>query len=128
MPFPNISSALAISAHMYVCLEDGQDKHLAKCQTYKPHHLLNNKEPFNYIIENADVTRNPFQRKSIIDCDKKFGISGVTIPTKMRTTVRPDICEPLFTEVVELMNEKNSPIHILPTDGILSLNSDISAR
>lgn len=123
VPFPNVNSGLATSAHMYICLEAGNEKQLAKCQTYKPHHLLSDQEPFNYIIENPDISRNPFQLKSIIDCDKKFGINNVTIPVSLRTTVRNDICDQLYKELVDKFGNNGSPLHRIATPDILVLNN-----
>ena len=79
IPFPDIDSQLARQSHMYVCMRTGQHKQFVKCQTFKPLHLVSHRPPRRYIVETPDLLRNPFNRKTTIDCDKCFLISNVVV-------------------------------------------------
>lgn len=126
IPFPDISAALAVRSHMYVCMIEGKNKELLKCQTSKPMHLLKNKPPFRYVEEKPDLVRNPFQSKTIIDCDKSFGIDNVSISTDLLTGSRRNICEDLFSSInTKINHDKFVKIHLNPSD-LLSLNRKMS--
>lgn len=98
VPFPDISSDLAIQAHMYICSKNGSEKNFFKCQRAKPHNLLPNRRPYKFVKEASDPSRNPFNSETIIDCDKYFLIKGVTIPLNLRG--RRNICDELFRDVL----------------------------
>lgn len=111
---------------MYVCLVEGKNKELLKCQTSKPMHLLKNKPPFKYVEEKPNLVRNPFKNKTIIDCDKSFGINNVSISTDLLTAARRNICEDLFSSInAEITHDKFVKIHLNPSD-LLTLNSKMS--
>lgn len=99
MPFPNITADLAVKSHMYICLKDGRDKELIKCQTFKPTHLSPSVPPYCYIIERNDISRNPFGQMTTIDCDKAFCVSGVIVNLRLLTRNRRNICAELFADV-----------------------------
>lgn len=110
VPFPNISSDLAIMAHMYTCKSKVGTRHeLIKCQSFKPYMLIQ-KDIACYIDEDADLARNPFKHKTRIDCDKVFVTTGVDYDSKLRTASRPDICDDLATQIDEKINE-NPPFY-----------------
>jgi len=116
VPFPNISSALAVQAHMYICgFSSEPDFGFIKCQTLKPY-MLNTNIIKHYIDENADISRNPFGHASRIDCDKLFTPSSVRYDDKMKTPDRNDVCDELY----------NSVKHELETDGYtqIPMNED----
>jgi uncharacterized protein (UPF0210 family) len=122
VPFPSISSKLAVMAHMYVCLEEGINKEFVKCQTFKPIHLLANKPPFRYIVESPDITRNPFQKKTTIDCDKAFCVTNVEISPDLLTKTRRNVCSELFTEITNKIKHSAFKKEILNTTELLRLN------
>ena len=74
MPYPNMSSNLAIKSHMYICWKNvDHDVSIIKCQTLKPYMILNNVID-HYVDEEADISRNPFKHATRIDCDKVFRV------------------------------------------------------
>jgi hypothetical protein len=116
VPFPSISSGLALQSHMYICGQDTEPKYgFIKCQTLKPH-MLGSNVIAHYVDEQADILRNPFVRTSRIDCDKFFVTSSVRYDDGLKTTSRPDVCQELYDDVK----------HELETDGYrtISLNEE----
>lgn len=99
VPFPTIDGELAVSSHMYICIQEGVNKQFVKCQTFKPLHLVPDKLPYKFIREVPDITRNPFKKITTIDCDKSFCMDNVTISPKLLTASRHDVCGELFNNV-----------------------------
>ena len=79
MPYPNKTSVLAHTKHMYVCIgEDHGHYQFVKCQTLKQTMLINS--PIShYVDELPDLMRNPFVNPTRIDCDKEFVSEGLII-------------------------------------------------
>ena len=99
IPFPSVSSELAYSPHMYICMEAVPPQYrFVKCQTLKPY-MLTQRMMKNYCDEAPNIARNPFKHMTRIDCDKVFRTSGVEYDEGLLTTSRPDICEELFAEI-----------------------------
>ena len=98
VPFPAINSGLALQSHMYVCMRDGLDKEFIKCQTFKPTHLISSNPPYQYLVEEVDTSRNPFLRKTTIDCDKSFCVSNATLD--LRLLAQRNVCSSLFTDII----------------------------
>lgn len=127
IPFPDISSSLAAKPHMYVCMRAGSDKAFVKCQTLKPYHLQKHVPPFEYIEEQNDINRNPFQRTSIIDCDKKFLVNGLRFNRRLITTSRPDICQELYDNIQNKIDGNvNLKEEVLNTEDLKSINGYIN--
>lgn len=104
VPYPSISDKLAVNLHMYICKQaDMPAYEFIKCQTLKPYML--SKEVFrHYVDEEADTSRNPFQKTTRIDCDKTFTTKNVLYDDCLKTITRPDICQELFDDVIEELN------------------------
>lgn len=114
IPYPSISSKLAAAAHMYICKTNNNHKYeFIKCQTLKPYMLMGNQMQ-HYYDEFADISRNPFQKTTRIDCDKLFTTSTVKYDDALKTTARPDVCMDLYNAVIKELN----------ADGYTSLNID----
>ncbi len=114
IPYPGISSDLALAAHMYICKKaDGNLHEYVKCQTLKPK-MLTGGLLRHFVDEAADIARNPFQRATRIDCDKIFYTDSVQYDDGMKTTARPDVCQSLYDMV----------IRELDADGYLSIELD----
>lgn len=122
IPFPNIDSNLAVSTHMYICMENGIEKKFVKSQTKKPYHLMKNSEPFRRIVEDVNIQRNPFNRKTLIDCDKLFAVKDISIHSDLLTTSRRDVCEDLFSQISRALSHDNLNTHHLEKDLLLRLN------
>lgn len=122
LPFPNSQSRLALNSHMYICLRRGSKKIMVKCQTARPTHLLSNKPPFKYVSESADITRNPFTNTTLVDCDKTFSINDVEIDASLLTTIRKDICHPLFVQINSELQHPNCGNELINTSDLLALN------
>lgn len=127
VPYPSISDNLAVSAHMYICKgTDGTNYEFVKCQTLKPY-MLTRKICNHYVDEKADITRNPFQRTTRIDCDKTFSTSGVRYDERLKTAVRPDVCRELYDDVIkELYADGYDKITVNETE-LLSINHLVMA-
>lgn len=101
IPFPDISSNLALKSDMYICRSScGTKYEYVKCQTLKPFMLINS-PIINYHDEEPDLSRNPFTKKTRIDCDKLFISSNVLYDDKLKTTARPDVSNEVFQSVEE---------------------------
>lgn len=99
IPYPSVSSNLALSAHMYICA-DAMENHYeyVKCQTLKPYMLCNSNMQ-HYLDELADISRNPFSHNTRIDCDKLFTSDKLAYQDGLKTNTRPDVCNDLFVSV-----------------------------
>jgi len=99
IPFSDIDSSLALKEHMYICIQNGNDKEFIKCQTFKPTHILANNPPKQYLVEEQNINRNPFNRRTTIDCDKSFCVCCVIIDRKLLE--KRNICDVLFNAIIE---------------------------
>lgn len=124
IPFPNVASGLAVRSHMYVCMEEGTRKSFAKCQTLKPYHLLSHREPSQYVIEEADLKRNPFIFKTIVDCDKFFGIDNLIVDSVLLTHRRKDVCDDLFRKIIRVSSHPRLARHSFDESDLISLNNN----
>jgi len=122
IPYPSIDSGLAVSTHMYICTKNSVEKKFVKCQTLKPYHLLKNSEPIRRITEEANIQRNPFKRKTLIDCDKTFVVNGVSIHLDLLTTSRRDVNRDLFSQIKRALSHDGLNTHQLEKDLLLKLN------
>ncbi len=105
VPYPSIGAQLAVSSHMYVCITvDGSMYEYVKCQTLKPK-MLASRRFKHFIDEQPDVSRNPFQRMTRIDCDKVFVTKSVQYGDGLKTNRRPDVCQELYDMIVEEVNK-----------------------
>ncbi len=127
MPFPDISSDLAITSHMYICRQvDGTTYRFVKCQTLKPQ-MLGSGLMRHYWDEQPDLSRNPFCHMTRIDCDKEFCTTGVEYHEALRTTVRTDVSGDVMREVErELFCDGYSSYRIDETS-LLQINPLVSA-
>lgn len=98
VPFPNTDPKLALQAHMFICIQDGNDKEFVICQSFKPTHLLPNYPPKQYLIEEKNENRNPFSKTTTIDCDRSFCICSVTIDKKI--LAYRNVCCELFDSII----------------------------
>ena len=100
IPYPTIQGGLAAKSHMYICKKSQVPNHeFIKCQTLKPYMLYQNIMQ-HYYDEEADINRNPFRRKTRIDCDKLFTTRTVQYDPRMKTSPRSDVCEELYRDVL----------------------------
>lgn len=127
VPFPQIDSGLAMHSHMFICMENKAQKKFIKSQTFKPSHLMANKEPYHCIIESANIERNPFLKKTTIDCDKSFCVDNVTIDSKLLTKRRKNVCEELFKDIQERIKHEFFTEKVLDASEFLSLNKDATS-
>jgi len=107
-------------------MKDGSHKEFVKCQTFKPMHKVRNKPPYRYIEEKPNVTRNPFQRVTTIDCDKAFCINDVIVSEELLTKNRRNICTDLFNQVQSSTQFTGFLKEKLPNSSLLSLNRKMS--
>ena len=105
VPYPSIGAQLAVSSHMYVCITvDGSMYEYVKCQTLKPK-MLASRRFKHFKDEQPDVSRNPFQRMTRIDCDKVFVTKSVQYGDGLKTNRRPDVFQELYDMIVEEVNK-----------------------
>lgn len=122
VPFPRISSSLAVYAHMYICGNDNSPHYgFIKCQTLKPT-MIGSDLLHHFVDEAADISRNPFYRATRIDCDKFFVTHTVSYHDALKTPSRPDVCQELYDSVkTELAADGYREIRINETE-LLTLN------
>ena len=112
IPYPSINSNMAVSAHMYICRNRSElNYEYIKCQTLKPYMLINSPMT-NYHDESPDITRNPFTKKTRIDCDKLFLTSNVSYDIRLKATTRPDVSDDLFNVVQQKLSNGYSEVVI----------------
>lgn len=123
MPFPDINSNLALNAHMYICHNIlGNEHHFIKCQTLKPY-MLSSRVMKHYWDEEPNIQRNPFSRLTRIDCDKEFVTKNILYHDCMRTTLRPDVCSDVMSNVERELLSDGYDIHSINTYELLLLNN-----
>lgn len=108
IPYPSVSSNLAIHAHMFICKEfKDYNYEYVKCQTLKPKMLVDNPMR-HYLDERANPERNPFSHTTRIDCDKLFATYNVEYDDRMKTTVREDVCLDLYRKILSELTAGNT--------------------
>ena len=123
MPFPDITSNLAVNSHMYICDHvSGNTVSFVKCQTLKPYMLISS--PIKHYWDEApDIARNPFQRTTRIDCDKEFVTFNVCYDDRLKTVTRPDVCGDVMAHIdTELICDGYISNKIAESD-LLALNN-----
>ncbi|MCZ8512423.1 hypothetical protein O9H85_08245 [Paenibacillus filicis] len=121
IPFPEIDAELAQKPHMYVCIENGNNKEFLKCQTSKPKHKLKKNPPFRYVEEIPDQSRNPFINPTLIDCDKSFYVENVRVSLDLLTSPR-NVCTDVFTDVLAEIQHSDFTKNQLDSSLLSSLN------
>ncbi len=59
----------------------------------------------DFVDEIPDISRDPFQRPTRIDCDKVFMTDLVRYDDGLKTAKRPDVCQSLYDAVVREVEE-----------------------
>lgn len=122
VPFPDISSKLAVSPHMYICKDvECNTYRYIKCQTLKPK-MLTSKLLRHFVDETPDISRNPFQRATRIDCDKVFMTASVRYGDGLKTDRRPDVCQELYDVVVREVEADGYDKIEMDEDGLTKIN------
>lgn len=123
IPFPDMSSGLAVKAHMYICRENNRnDVKLIKCQSLKPY-MLYKHDIQHYWDESADINRNPFSHTTRIDCDKEFVTHHVGYQDRLKTTSRPDVCDDVIRHVEDELEKDGYQQIEMDEDDLLLLNA-----
>lgn len=126
VPYPSVSSGLAVSAHMYICKSaDVSQREFVKCQTLKPY-MLSNNFLTHYCDEQPDINRNPFRTLTRIDCDKLFQSKSVKYDLRLRTDSRPDICQELYNDVMKELDADGYESISMNETELLGLNAYIT--
>lgn len=128
LPYPNINSKLATNSHMYICRSVNNNKHkFLKCQTLKPYMLKAESNPItSYHDESPDPNRNPFNKKTRIDCDKIFNSLNVCYDLKLLTKSRRDVSDDVFSILLNKINNKAPKDIALNEQDLVNLNSYIT--
>ncbi len=122
LPYPSMSSDLAVQAHMYICYSIKESTHkLIKVQRFKPYMICDDNPISNYIVVDADINSNPFKSKSVIDLDKLFTISNVTVDERLCADTRRDISEELFSQITTSIKDDIIKVSIDENE-LISLN------
>ena len=128
LPYPNINSKLATNSHMYICRSVNNNKHkFLKCQTLKPYMLKAESNPIiSYLDESPDPNRNPFKKKTRIDCDKIFNSINVTYDIKLLAKSRRDVSDEVFSVLLNKLNNKAPKDIALNEQDLVNLNRYIT--
>lgn len=128
LPYPNMSSDLAVQAHMYICYSVKESTHkLIKVQRFKPYMICDDNPITNYIVVEADPNNNPFKSKSVIDLDKLFIISDVSIDERLCSTERRDVSIELFSRITSSIKEDIVEV-VIDENKLVSLNYLITKK
>ena len=126
VPFPNIESPLAKIPHMYICLESKQPKKFLKCQSFKTHFRNPSRPPYQFVEVLPDIKHNPFDRLTLVDCDKSFTTDhGVSISEKQLTTRRRNVSEELLCKLEEKIKHSDFKEIVLDAKTVAQLNDEI---
>lgn len=122
IPYPDIHSGLAMVKHMYICkIHENHFFEMIKCQTYKPN--IVKKYVKHYWIEERNPERNPFvKQQTLIDCDKTFCLQNIIIDNSLKTTIRSNVCDVLFSEIIKKLTEHNYIKEYVDEDITISIN------
>ena len=96
IPFPNMSSDLAVDSHMYICRNGsylGRQTEYIKCQSWKPYMLTS-----------------------------RFCTSSLVYPDSMKTTRRPDVSEDVMQKVESELLDDGYAQNNLNENELRSLN------
>lgn len=127
VPFPTVSSQLALQAHMYICKRSETPEYeYVKCQRLKPY-MIYNSNMLHYVDEVPDTNRNPFVSPSRIDCDKVFATHTVEYHEDLRTTIRTDVCEDLYRDILAEVNLDGYATVTLDEEELKRLNIKVTA-
>lgn len=118
MPYPNISSDLAVYSHMYICDTPGTSKHLLKVQSFKNKHSTEGMPVSNYYELFANDTSNPCKRDSFVDLEKKFNIEQVRIPVSLKA--KSELSEKHFKNIISKITQFN--LFPISADEFLKVN------
>lgn len=126
IPYPDIGSGLALKPHLYICKNvcDNSYEYI-KCQTLKPAMLIHSPTR-HFVDEPADISRNPFQRTTRIDCDKIFTTTSVQYDDRLKTSLRPDICQELYDSVLMELSADGYVKVAIDEDKLTHINSLIT--
>lgn len=126
VPFPSVSSDLAVMAHMYIVISvKNSHCEFVKCQTLKPYMLIKDVIK-HYCDEVPDINRNPFKHATRIDCDKEFISERVNYDEKLLTTARKDICEELFISIQQELEADDFIFVSIDESNLVALNKLIT--
>ncbi len=129
IPYSTIKASLAVAPHMYIYLDETNDKRrFLTCQSLKPYHLGKNKLPYKRVIEDPNLQRNPFLKKTLIDCDKTFVIENAEISRDLLTNSRKDICQSLYNQVNDTSNHSELVEHPINARTLSELNYKIKIK
>lgn len=125
IPFPSISSGLAVKAHMYVCQNCiGNNYSFVKCQTKKPY-MVGGGVLQNFVEEYPDIQRNPFKNVTIIDCDKLFVTFNVLYDDALKTTSRSNVCEDVMLKINRLLALNQHVSVALDENSLVAINPQV---
>lgn len=125
IPFPSISSALAYKAHMYICHDKIENvQKLVKCQTYKLSVIMGTNAVKHYIKEKPNIERNPFNKITLIDCDKSFNVQ-IELPESLLPKTRRNVCKELHSEILSKLQEDGYKEYMLSDTELQLINSKI---
>ena len=81
----------------------------------------------HYCDEEKDSSRNPFSNKTRIDCDKLFVCNDIICNDKLKTKIRPNVCDDLFNKVIKELNEDGYKTIAVHKNNLISLNPLITS-
>ncbi|MCV2501884.1 hypothetical protein [Melissococcus plutonius] len=132
VPYPNIKSGLAQKRHMYIFAERREKgKGLFVCTSKKPKHSKKGVPPLNrfeILPEEVPRTKSPFLRATLVDCDRLFFLSGVSVPLTLLTHPRC-ICREYLEKILQI-KKNNQECEIIPLEinSIISLNPSLNLK
>lgn len=125
MPFPDISSELAVTPHMYICCENSGFDKVVKVQTFKT--LLLTKVN-NYLDSDQYVNEHPFNNRSLVDLDKCFNIEKGKLTEKLKVANNNgQISERFHNDIMtNTTNLSTCKVILINTDELISVDRFIN--
>lgn len=128
MPFPDITSDLAVKLHMYICRESHDDSYVyLKCQSLKPS-MIGDPRFVYYVDEDANSTRNPFRHTTRIDCDKLFGIRDVIMEDSLKLGTHCKVSENLMNDIETVLKASRPEVIQMDREEVRRINFGVELK
>ncbi|MBD3949638.1 hypothetical protein I4Q36_07135 [Tuanshanicoccus lijuaniae] len=121
MPYPNISSGLAVKAHMYICKRPGENKETLKIQSVKNKHRINGYPCSNYYVLSGSSVDNPCARDSFVDLDKQFIINNIMIPRTL--LARSALSKSCYYDIIQNIHRSTLQTIMISASDFLRVNT-----
>ncbi|BAK95117.1 hypothetical protein [Tetragenococcus halophilus] len=124
IPFPKLSSNLAVKSHMYLCIKHGENKRFLSCQTKKPLLLRSDEPPFHFVDVGVNKSECPFVRDTLIACDYYFQLSNIHINPSL--LAQKGVSSNIYSKVDAEIKHPNFKEQKISVNNLLKINPELT--